>query len=230
MKDNRITELTEYFGRLGLEYGGDRRTWARNGTDRLSGHYRGVSLHVSGERAEDGKENTGNSNIDNHSMYRKLYRNYLQLSVETGREVRQPVGVLPRNDYALLDKYGHPVVNGKVIMVGGPNAVGTDLRHSRYLAVNRLLDGGVPEFDAVFGVLCDDEAYARTVLRPDLLRWIVGDARSRGARIMFNNDRVDLFLRTERLPEPPELFVPEWIFPAADYLLELIAQADLLGQ
>ncbi|HEY4018588.1 MAG TPA: hypothetical protein VGM75_07875 [Pseudonocardiaceae bacterium] len=225
MKDNRITELTEYFTKLGLEYGGDRRAWARNGADWVNGHYRGVALHVSGERAEDGKENTGNNNINNNAMYRQLYRNYLQVSVETGQPVRQPVIVLPRDDYALVDKHGYPVVNGKVIIASGSNAVGTDLRHSWYIAVSRLLDTGVPEFDAVFGVLCDDESYVGTLLRPDLLRWIAGDARSQGARILFKNDRVDLFLRTERLPEPPELFVPEWIFPAADYLVELIAHA-----
>jgi hypothetical protein len=225
LKDNRITELTEYFTQLGLEYGGDRRAWARNGADWVNGHYRGVALHVSGERAEDGKENTGNNNINNNAMYRQLYRNYLQVSVETGQPVRQPVIVLPRDDYALVDKHGYPVVNGKVITASGSNAVGTDLRHSWYIAVSRLLDTGVPEFDAVFGVLCDDESYVGTLLRPDLLRWIAGDVRSQGARILFKNDRVDLFLRTERLPEPPELFVPEWIFPAADYLVELIAHA-----
>jgi hypothetical protein len=222
---NRIAELTEYFTRLSLEYGGDRRTWANNGADWLNGAYRGVTLHVSGERAEDGKENTGNNNINNNAMYRQLYRNYLQVSVETGRSVRQPVIVLPRNDYALVDKHGYPVVHGKVVMARGPNVVGSDLRHSWYLAVGRLLDTGVPEFDEVFGVLCDDESYARGMLPPDLLRWIAGDARSQGARIMFKNDRVDLFLRTERLPEPPELFVPEWIFPAADYVIELISHA-----
>lgn len=225
MKDNRVTELTEYFTRLGFDFGSNRRTWANNGADSLTGTYRGVSLNVSGERAEDGKENTGNNNINNNAMYRQLYRNYLQVSVETSHPVRLPVGVLPRNEYALVSKHGYPVVNGKVIMAGGPNVVGTDLRHSWYLAVNRLLDGGVPEFDAVFGVLCDDESYAHTVLRPDLLRWIAADARSQGARILFKNDRVDVFLRTERLPEPPELFVPEWIFPAADYLIELIGLA-----
>lgn len=225
MKDNRVTELTEYFARLGFEYGGDRSTWAKNGADWLNGSYRGVTLHVSGERAEDGKENTGNNNINNNAMYQQLYRNYLQVSVETGQPVRQPVIVLPRNDYALVDKHGYPVVNGKAIVAGGPNAVGTDLRHSWYIAVGRLLDTGVPEFDAVFGVLCDDESYARAVLRPDLLRWIAGDARSQGARILFKSDRVDLFLRSERLPEPSELFVPEWIFPAADYLIELIGHA-----
>lgn len=225
MKDSRITELTEYFTRLGLEYGGNRRTWARNGADWLNGRYRGVTLHVSAERAGDGKANTGNDNVNNNAMYRPLYRNHLQVAVETGRPVRQPVIVLPRNEFALVEKHGYPVVNGKVITAGGTSVVGADLRHSWYIAVGRLLDTGVPEFDAVFGVLCEDESYARTVLRPDLLRWIAGDARSRGARILFNNDRVELFLRTERLQEPPELFVPEWIFPAADYLVELIARA-----
>lgn len=225
VKDNRIGQLTEYFARLGLAYRGDRRRWDRDGADWVSGPYRGATVHVTGQRGADGRENTGNNNIDNNPMYRTLYRNYLQVSVETDPPVRQPVIVLPRDHYALLDQRGRPVVDGKVIMAGGANVVGQDLTHSAYLAVNRLLDTGVAEFDATFGVLCDDEAYARTVLAPELLGWIAADQRSRGARLLFKNDRLSVFLRTDRLPEPPELFVPEWIFPAADYLLDLLGQA-----
>lgn len=221
MKANRINELTEYFGRLGLAYSSDRRAWDRNGSDRLNGPYRGVTTHVSGERAADGHELTGMDYVNRNPTRRTLFRNYLQVSVETS-PVRLPVGVIPRNEYALLDKHGFPVVNGQVIMARGEHVVGHDMLRSRYLALNRLLDSGVPEFDANFGVVCDDESYARTMLPPDLLRWIAGDQRSYGTRLLFRNDRLDAFVRTDRLPEPPELFAPEWIFPIADYLIELL--------
>ncbi|HEY4454548.1 MAG TPA: hypothetical protein VGN81_09595 [Pseudonocardiaceae bacterium] len=222
MTDSRPDQLREYFTPLGLDYHGDRRDWRHNGTDQLDGRYRDIPLHVNAERAQDGQENTGNSNVTNDSMYRPLYRNYLQVSVELTPPATQPVILLPRDHYALLDRHGFPVVNGKVVMARGPNVVGQDLTRSWYVAVNRLLDSGIPEFDALFGILCDDERYAATLLPGELLRWIAADQRSHGARLLFKKDRASIFLRTDRLPEPPELFVPDWIFPAADYLLELL--------
>jgi hypothetical protein len=222
LTDSRNEALRAYFTPLGLDYRGDRRDWRRDGTDQLDGRYRDVPLHVNAEHAQDGQENTGNNNVTNNSMYRPLYRNYLQVSIELTPAATQPVILLPRDHYALLDKHGFPVVNGKTITARGPNVVGQDLTHSWYLAVNRLLDSGIPEFDALFGILCDDENYARTLLPPELLRWIAADQRSHGARLLFKNDRASIFLRTDRRPEPPELFVPDWIFPAADYLLDLL--------
>lgn len=228
MKDNRIEELTEYFARLGLEYTGDRRAWHRNGSDWIKGLYRGVMLYVSGERARDGKEISGynytNQFRGRTTTYRAVYRNYLQLAIAIGAPVAQPVAVIPRNHYALLSKQGFPVVNGEVMIADGPDSVGTDMRYSQYLAFNRILDGGVPEFDAAFGVLCDDEAYAHGVLPPDALRWIAGDQRSYGTRLLFKDDRLNFYLRTQRQNEPPELFIPEYIFPAADYLIDLLSR------
>lgn len=226
MKDNRIEELTGYFARLGLTFDSDRNGWQRNGSDRLTGPYRGATLAVLAERAKDGHENTGRNFNTGNDSYLPLYRNYLRVTVQTRSPVRVPVCVIPRDHYALLDRHGFPVVNGQVRMEG-KQAAGTDMMHSRYLAVNRLLNTGVLVFDTAFGVLCDDEAYAGQVLPPDLLGWIAADRRSYGLRLMFVENRLNLFVRTEHLPEPPELFVPESIFPSADYLIDLLGHAPV---
>lgn len=228
MTDNRIAELTAYYGQLGLAFTSDRQKWRQDGTDWTDGPYRGVLLHAAGERDRDGSEITG-QNVNNTTTYRPTYRNYLRVSIETGPPVATPVCVIPRADYALLDKKGHPVVNGQRIWDSGKYAVGADLMHSRHLALNRMLDGGVPEFDAAFGVLCDDEAYARTLLRPEVIRWIAGDRRSYGARLLLKDDRVSVFWRSKAEAAPPELFAPEWIFPAADYLIDLVNQCPQLS-
>ena len=79
-------------------------------------------------------------------------------------------------------------------------------------------------------MICPDAGYASRLLRPDLLSWFARDKRSSGTRIAFSNEHFYVFFRTGLELEPPELFTPEWIFPAADHLIELLghAPADLV--
>jgi hypothetical protein len=53
-----------------------------------------------------------------------------------------------------------------VITAHGPNIVGQNLTRSWYLAVNRLLDSGIPEFDAQFGILCDNQSCCSRTTEP----------------------------------------------------------------
>jgi len=223
VRTNRSDQLREYFSRLGLTYSGDRRNWRRSGADRLSGPYRGVHLNVFAERDSqlgDISESLHDPNI--HS----LYRHHLQVGVRIAPAVTPAVCVIPRREYALVSKHGRPVVDGKVAAFGRDKyTVGNNLLYAKYVAVNRLLDTGVPEFDAEFGVICPDEGYASRLLRPDLLSWFAQDKRSSGTRIGFMNEYVNVFFRTGVHLEPRELFTPEWIFPAADYLIDLLGKA-----
>jgi len=219
-QEERAAALADYFTRLGVAYSGDGyREHA------LIGTYRGVTLGVHGEQLDDGKEISG-EDADRNTFYRRIYRNYLRVGIQLNPPVQPQVAVIHRNEYALLSKRGgFPVVNGNVLLLNGKYTVGQDLLHSQYVAVNRLLEVGIPEFDAEFGVICPNEQHARNVLSPELARWITGDHRSRGTRIKFEQEWAYVYFRTAGVPEPPELFAPEWIFPAADYLIDLLGHA-----
>ena len=224
---NRSDELSAYFAGLGLTYSGDRRRWEKGGTDEVRGPYRRCRLHVLAER----KGELGNVGADSqmNASYRMVYLGYLRVSITISPPVQPSVAVIPRNEYALVNKRGQPVVDGKrVAFTSDARTVGQDLLHAEYIAVDRLLDTGVPEFDARFGVICTDERYAGTIVRPDLARWFAADPRSAGMRVCLKDDAAHVFFQTGRGPaQTTELFTPEWIFPAADYLIDLLEHAQV---
>ncbi|HWC80163.1 MAG TPA: hypothetical protein VG756_09395 [Pseudonocardiaceae bacterium] len=226
MTANRIEELTEYFGKLGIAYRGTRRHWEKDGGDELYGPYRGATLKVFTERMGQ-RANAGPVALPDSASYRMYYMQYMRVSIAITPAVKPNIGVIPRKDHALIGKHDQPIVNGHLEWVG-KYGVGGDLLHCSYIAADRMLSVGVPEFDAQFGVVCPDEEHARALFSPALAAWFVADARTQatnGTRIAFGDECVHVFFRLAQLPNVLELFTPEIIFPAADYLLDLLAHA-----
>ena len=240
---DEIERRRQYFGGLGFNYwtfapGEDAKPHhdQRVGqvVQKMTGAYRGVELAAYGEqRVFHPRYFTRDDKITKDKV---RIRNHLKVSVHI-TPVPQ-AGVIQRVDRFTLNMYRQPVRNGQVVETTAMPTrdideldkftFGPDLLRSRYVLADQVLDTGVPQFEERFALVSvDDQAAVRTLFTPELCAWIAADPRSPAARIFFSTDgHVQLCFMTEMVPPPPpELFTPDRIFPAADYLIDLLEHA-----
>ena len=211
-----VAELTDYFGRLGLAYTGDGVS-----QQSVTGPYQGYPLLAECSRKYAGGKPTYSGYDSGMQQETPLYRDYLRVGFRT--QPVPPVVVFHRSEYATRGHMGSIVTETSKGRYDS-GSLGFSVLADDYLNFAAHLDtSAVPEFAAEFIISSDDHDFARKLLPPEVLSWIARDPRSAPLRLAFGESAIVTFRseRTEDRISPDSLFQPKWIFPAADFLVEL---------
>lgn len=200
-----------YFQGLGYSYrsgdGADGESMQQ-----LVGPYRGCTLQAMTERRWIGYQGTtyGDGGVEAGP---RRYRNVLRVSVDITPEVPSLI-VYQRKDYGASEPLPEPSRFDKFYC-------GQDALRSASLIARPPHPTGHPAFDQRYAINCDNELAGR-MMTADLLGWIAADPRTANFRIMVFGTEISACFLGPVGPRPDDIFDPDHIFPAADYLIDLV--------